>query len=212
MLRKVVVFGDKRGKDIIGDMIENELPVEVIKVDDIGNNAKGDASESEIRERAIAALTPYMGKVDVVVLANADVMLAAEDSLKRMWPKQRIVGYGKNLPNIFRNENAVRILAPNIVKRMTKYRKIKIDYPNVDISERCLKNYSESEIAKNLGDFRGGTVVLCAVDLIRVKREIQEKVKWRATVVDMRESMLRDVCLALGLKGLDGRRTRELEG
>lgn len=210
MLRKVVVLGDERGKDIIGSMIERELPVEVIKVDDIG--AKGDVSESEIREQAITALAPYMGKVDVVALANTDVMLAAEDSLKRMWPKQRIVGYGRNLPNIFRNENAVRVLVPNTVKRMTKYREIKIDYPDVDISERCLKNCSEPEIARNLCDFRGGTVVLCAVDLIRVKKQIQEKVKWRATVVDMRESMLRDVCSALGLKGLDGRRTRELEG
>lgn len=212
MLRKVVVFGDKEGKEIIGDMIEQELPVEVIRVDGLNKDTKSCTSESEIREQTITKLAPYMGKVDVITLANAEVTLAAVDCLKRMYPSQEIVGYGKNLPNVLRRGNAVRVLIPSVVKRMAKYHKIKTDCPDVDISERSLKNYSELEITKNLRDFKGGVVVLCAVDLIRVKEKIQEKVKWKASVIDMRESLLRDVCLALRLRGIDGRQPRELEG
>lgn len=209
MLRKVLVFGNGVGVDIIGNMIEDELPVEVIRVNSKESLCE---TESEMRERALAILRPYFGEVDVIVLASAEMTLAAEDYLRRLYPEQAIVGYGRNLLNVLKRENTVRILTSEIVRRMTKYQKMKMECGEIKVSERGLKNCSEAEINKGLRGFKNGLIVLYSTDLIRVKMNIQERVKWRATVVDMRESLFRDVCTALKLKGKDGRRLRELEG
>lgn len=51
-------------------------------------------------------------------------------------------------------------------------------------------------------------VILLETYLWEVKTEIEELFGWRVRVIDFREQLLRDVCVALKLLGVDGRQSR----
>lgn len=52
-------------------------------------------------------------------------------------------------------------------------------------------------------------VILLSTHFWAVKAEIEDLFGWRVRVVDFREKLLRDVCLALKLRGVDGRRPKK---
>lgn len=218
MLKQVVVFGHKVSENVIGRMIEENLPVEVIKVmsskddDYLGN------TESEIREQTELMLRPFIGKVNVIILCEPEIAFSAQTFLSKKYPYQKFVGYGQNLPNLLKNKQTARVLLSKSVKKMTRYQEIKSEFTNMEISERefSLKERqhvrSRDLIDYATRDFSGGLIIIYTPDLIRMKSLIEKKFTWRADVVDMRPSLLRETCLALNLRGIDGKLTRDIKG
>lgn len=224
MLKKVVVFDSGMGGGVIGDLIEDELPVEVVRVNDLKNAPYGERSEGEIRDLTEKAISPYIGEADVIVLAEPEVALSAEEFLQRKYPDQPFVGYGLELPRLLRREKRVRILTTAAVQRTAKYQEMKADCTETKITERECSGWvkefarygeidraTEDEMINDaLAGFKNGLIILYATDMIRVKERIRKRFKWRANVVDMRGLLLRDTCVALKYPGKDGRRMREL--
>ncbi|MDO4889189.1 MAG: hypothetical protein Q4A25_00635 [Candidatus Saccharibacteria bacterium] len=215
MLKQVVVFGNKTSEDIIGNMIEDNLPVEVTKVGSEKARQIIGETESAIREQTEEELLPYIGKVDAIVLCEPEMTLSSIQFLKDKYPEQEFVGYGQNLSRVIKQEHTVRILLPHTVRRMSRYQKMKSECFGVEISEG---EYDFEEIPgpsfteRFLEGFVNGLIIIYTPALICLEDQLKERTKWRATVVDMCGSLFRETCKALKFRGIDGGLSRDLKG
>ena len=220
MLKHVVVFGSKASEDIIGNIIEDNLPVDVIKLTNQNNQEYTYRTESELREWIEEELSPYLGKVDAIVLCEPEMTLSSIQFLKDKYPDQEIVGYGQELVRVLKDEPSARILLPQIVRRMTRYQEMKVECFGTKISEEGyapglkFSNLAEasSAVDRALENFPGGLVVIYSPDLVCLKKQLKKRAKWRATVVDMCDSLFRETCKALKFRGVDGRLARDIVG
>lgn len=215
MLKQVVVFGSKTSEDIIGNMIEDNLPVEVIKLESSRAEQIIGETESVIREQTEEALLPYIGKVDAIVLCEPEMTLSSIQFLRNEYPSQEFIGYGQDLTRVMKKEQSVRVILPHSVKRMTRYQKMKSECFGVEISESEYDS-EESEdpnfIERILEGFANGLIIIYAPALICFEDQLKEYAKWRATVVDMCGSLFREICKALNFRGIDGGLVRDLKG
>ena len=212
MLKQVVVFGNRISEDIIGNIIEDNLPVDVIKLE---NGRVEQETESEIRIQVDRRLSPYVGKVDLIILCDPEITLSSLQFLKCKYPGQEFVGYGYNLAGAIKKERRVRVLLPHIAKRMLYYQKMKSECVGVDISEGeyDFEEYKDQNfIERFLEGFANGLVIVYTPVLFHLERQLRARVSWRANVIDMRDSLLRDTCKALKLRGLDGGLARDVKG
>lgn len=215
MLKQVVVFGSKTSEDVIGNMIEDNLPVEVIKL--AGGRAEQIMGETEsaIREQTEEVLLPYIGKVDAIVLCEPEMTLSSIQFLRWKYPEQEFVGYGQDLVRVMRREHNVRVLLSHTAKRMARYQKMKSECPEIEVSE---SEYDFREIAgpnfveRALEGFANGLIIIYAPALICLEDQFRDHVRWRANVVDMCGSLFRETCKALNFRGADGGMMRDLKG
>ena len=215
----VVVFDCGWGGEIIGDFIAEEIPFRVEKVIDYKNAQYGEKDFEELRDLVERALLKYIGKVRVIVLADAVMALELMDYLQRKYPRQKFVGYGRGLVKMIRmmGMKKVMVLTTNGVKKqgmfkmMEKMAEARIVEPEcrgwgkkIDDGEMM-----DGEVRRTVEKFRGDAVVIYATGFLDVEENIKKYVKKRTKVVDMKGVLLKDVCEALGLVGKDGRTTRE---
>ena len=81
----VVVFDCGWGGEIIGDFIAEEIPFRVEKVIDYKNAQYGEKDFEEMKELVEQALLKYIGKVRVIVLADAVMALELMDYLQKKY-------------------------------------------------------------------------------------------------------------------------------
>lgn len=213
---KVVVFDSGWGGEIIGDYLEAELPIEVEKIIDWRHGLYNEKRPDEIRRLAEEALRGRIEDVNVVVLAEPIVAIAAKEYLEQRFPKQIFVAYGEEFPELLRRVGEAMILTSEGVKRSDKYKRLrkmwgkKMIEPECDFWVRKIEDdmLSSGEVAETLGRYRG-VVVIYQTSYIDVESKIKEALGGQAHVVDMKRALLRDVCLALGLRGVDGRPRRD---
>jgi len=115
---KVAVFGVGRGGEIVAKYLSTELnTVEVIEVIDWSNPEGTYYDLEEMYQAACYFLMPYVGKVDLIVLADYTFLLVIH-SLKTKWPKQKIIGMEvdfRHAPRSCQNANVVTLLANELL-------------------------------------------------------------------------------------------------
>lgn len=96
---KIVIYDSGYGGELFADQLEAELPVvEVIRVIDWRNSEKVLKSPRIARQTALEALRPYIGRVDLIILANH---LLATTSLKYFARKYKNQAFtGLKLPEL----------------------------------------------------------------------------------------------------------------
>ena len=108
-MKKVVVFDCGVGGELFADYLEEELSViDVIRVIDWRNAPYNAKSAVEICALSEAAVRPYIGRVDVIVLANFEATMWALAKLQTKYPEQCFVGM--NLRFLLRDQVAKRVL------------------------------------------------------------------------------------------------------
>ncbi len=111
---KIAVFGAGRGGEAVAKYLSTELnTVEVIEVIDWSNLGVTYRDQKEMYRAACYFLTPYIGKVDLVVLADYTMSLVIH-SLKMLWPEQEIIGMEvdfHHVPKSCQNAKVVTLLA-----------------------------------------------------------------------------------------------------
>lgn len=96
---KVVVYDSGYGGEFFADLLEAELPiVEVIRVIDWRNAEKIQNNPKEARRIARADLLPYIGRVDLIILANHLLTLTSLKFFRRKFKDQRFIGLGLKKP------------------------------------------------------------------------------------------------------------------
>lgn len=115
---KIAVFGIGRGGKAVAKYLSTELStVEIIEVIDWTNFEGAYSGSEEMRQSAFYFLAPYIGKVDLIVLADYTFSLVV-NSLKAKWPEQRILGMEVDfhrIPKSCQRANVVTSLANELL-------------------------------------------------------------------------------------------------
>ncbi|MBQ6355451.1 hypothetical protein IJJ18_03525 [Candidatus Saccharibacteria bacterium] len=210
---KVLVFDSGWGGDLIADYLEQELPIEVERLIDWRSGSYSEKTPGEIRLLSEMAILPHIGEADVIVLSEAATAAVALDFLKQRYPNQVFVGYGHDLAELVRRlSQAVMILTTEGVKRSEFYQHSKVNFSGKELVEpECLGwedhidngDLPEEVVSRAVGDFRG-TVVVYNPGFFEIIPKLEKIAGQRISIIDMKRALLRDVCLALKLRGVDG--------
>ena len=215
---KVVVFDSGFGGELFADYFEEEMPVvEVIRVID-WRNANGYLKGSQTaRKLAREAIRPYIGRVDLIVIANQLVSITSLKYFRRKYRGQKFIGLGLKEPEGFLPREVLvlttRAVAQTINYKMFLFRmKRKVGTMTVDewlgkIDDGELST-GEVEDAVRLAtrSFRPEEVVLAASQLVDIKRELPEIMGRNVKIYDSFRDTLRKACKALGIRGGTGKK------
>ena len=217
-MKKIVVFDCGWGGELIGDYLEEQIPVEVEKVIKYKDGQFGEMKDYEIAKIAETALAPYVGHCELIVLADTSTTVAIMDHLKYKFPNQKFVGYGEGMPMVVREfkGNRVMILTTESVKYQMKYLLMKIMTEKEIVQPECIGwsgliddgELKDDEIRRVISSEKAEAVLIYATSFIDIEDEIRASVAPGTAVIDMRQKLLRDVCTALEFVGKDGRRPR----
>lgn len=217
-MKKVVVFDCGWGGELIGDFLEEQIPVEVEKVIKYKDGQFGEMKDYEIAKIAESALAPYVGHCELIVLADTTTTLTLLDRLRSIFPNQKFIGYGEGMPMVVREfkGNRIMVLTTESVKSQTKYLLMKIMTEKEIVQPECTGwsgliddgELKDEEIHRTITSEKAEAVLIYATSFIDVENEIRASVTPGTSVIDMRQKLLRDACTALGLLGKDGRRAR----
>ena len=208
-MKKVVVFDDGEGCNLIGDYIEQELPVEVIRVTDRANAPYEEKSRQEIRELTEMALLPYIGKVDVIVLADADVTLVAGEYLIKKYPEQIFMGYGARMHEAMQKCIRAMSLTSGVTRVTEQYQMMKAQCKSEEVFEPDCSQWSkmivdgkmtDEVLGEQIKEFPGGMILIYATDFIELEDALRRIFGWRVSIVDLRPKLLRELSIALGMK------------
>lgn len=90
---KVVVFDSGYGGELFADYFEESLPlVKVIRVIDWRNSAQYLANSHKARLAAEKALRPYIGRADLVIIANYLLAITSIKYFERKYKGQKFLG------------------------------------------------------------------------------------------------------------------------
>ena len=118
---KIVVFDGGFGGELFADKLEEELPiVEVVRVIDWRNAAEISKSPLSARKAAERALRPYLGKVDLIVLANYLLSITSLGYFRRKYKEQKFVGFPLQSKRIAMNKPTL-VLTTRAVTRNLPY-------------------------------------------------------------------------------------------
>ena len=225
---KIAVFDSGWGGELVADAIEEELSVvEVIRVIDWRNAPYADKPLAEVRGCTEVALEPYIGRVEVIVLASYEASLAL-DYLRERYPEQKFVGFRLNLNKLVKYPaeiGKVLVLSNPRVYQACREELARTETPDGLRAEAVIGDtergdwmglIDEGEMTRAILkrtltehlDPEVSTVVLANTHFWDVKGELERLLGWRARVVDERRQFLHGLCLALGLRGVDGWRAK----
>lgn len=117
---KVVVFDSGSGGEALADKLEREIPtLEVIRVID-WRHAEVFDSAHKARKLTEEALRPYIGTVDLIVLANYLLTFTSLKYFRHKYPKQKFMGL--HLPNTNTNTKTItkNITSKNTATKITR--------------------------------------------------------------------------------------------
>lgn len=120
---KVVVYDHGTGGQNVADFLAEELKImEVRTVIDWGANLQDLRTTKELALRAAAFLQPFIGHVDLIVLANYDVGLALK-WLRAWYPEQKFVALRMNYSKFTKyRRKRIAVLPNNFLMRHEKSR------------------------------------------------------------------------------------------
>lgn len=214
---KVVVFDSGWGGELFADYVEEEVPIlEVIREIDWRNAPYSARSEEEIFTLTETAVRKYIGRVDVIVIAAYLMTAVTLEKLRRKYPEQKFLGFNLRLSkNVGRK---VIILAPAALVRTKSFAELskssveqEICWAPCDGWEQLIDDGEmKQEILEETlsGVDKNSTVILGSTHYQDVKVELERIFGWQGSVVDDFRRMLTEVCMALKLRGLDGRRRK----
>lgn len=232
---KIVVYDGGWGGNIVASFLRKEIQtVEIIKVIDWAHAPYETKTITEICFLAERCLRTYLGKVDLIVMAGYSAALAA-DYLRQRYQGQKIVSVGINYYQILHAKqypDRITLLMNNNLLQSTWREEIcrRLPYSILTIPDCSGWEHliNEGELTPEIMieelspyfELRGtrtnthkkligsDVVLILNTHLWDLKEEIEHIFGYRVRVLDFRRKLLHDVCLALELLGVDGRRSK----
>lgn len=117
---KIVVLDSGYGGELFADKLKEQLSiVEVIRVIDWRNAEKYLYKKREARLAAEEALRPYLGKVDLIVIANYYLTITSLKYFCRKYTKQKFVGINFTMPSTFIDRNTLVLTTSAVAKTLS---------------------------------------------------------------------------------------------
>ena len=217
---KIVVYDGGYGGELFADKLEEELPVvEVIRVIDWRSAEKLTASPKSARNTAVEALRAYIGRVDLIILANH---LLAATSLKyfvKKYKNQKFIGLGLPEPSTF-VDRPTAVLTTKALSKTISYRnylfKLKrktatlcLDswLPLIDdgeLTNRMINREFEKFYLKN--HYKPAEVILACSHFSDIIPNLKTVIDKNLKVHDSFMDTIKDACKILRIRGGTGRR------
>ena len=219
---KVVVFDGGYGGEFLADRLEEELPIlEVIRVIDWRNAKELLTNSKKARKIAEAALRPYIGQVDLIILANYLVTVTSLKYFKKKYKDQRFLGLNLERPDTFVKCD-VLILATKAITKTFAYhnyiiqikRRTKtliLDTWPEKIDDGIL---SEQEIKETLKVFsfkeniEPKEIILACSQFYDIKANLRELYGKNLKIYDNFDAVIRKTCKTLNIRGGLGKKSR----
>lgn len=223
---KIVVFDSGWGGEMFADYVEEKVPVvEVKRVIDWRNAPYSAKGRTDICVMTENALRPYIGEADVIVIASYAATVAAMDYLKWKYPEQKFVGFDTNLSDYVVRKKGMRnimVLATGVVEQSISFQRdlfemsgLTILRPNCDEWIQLVDDGEMTihKLKRELADYLGmglDAVLLYSTGFVDLKPML-EKIYGKGVVIDDFARVFRKMCVALGLRGGDVTRVKDLE-
>ena len=213
MLR-VVVFDNGYGGEFFADALEEVLPViDVIRVIDWRHASEIQESPWRARRLAKAALRPYIGKVDLIIIANYLVSITSLKHFRRRYKNQRFIGLNLKVPDTSCQKETI-ILATKAITKTIGYRKyllrLQRKYKTVILDTWPAKiddgELTDKEIEQALSPFirdKHGSkeVVLACSQFYDLKPTLRKIFGRNLKIYDGFDETLREACKILRVRG-----------
>ncbi len=116
---KIVIFDTGYGGEMFADRLESELPVaEIIRVIDWRNAETISRHPHGSRKIIEDALRPYLGTVDLIIIANYLISATSLNYLKRKYNTQKIIGFTLKPDRIVANRPTLIIATKPTTKNL----------------------------------------------------------------------------------------------
>lgn len=218
---KVVVFDSGWGGEMFADYLEERVPVvEVTRVIDWRKAPYSKCVPTDICFMTERALRPYIGEVDVIVLASYAVTVAALAYLRWRYPDQKFVGFEMRLSEYVVGQESIKnvmVLAAGVVEDSISFEREMFEMKHLIVVHPTCLNWiqkvddgemDEKALRKELGEFtnlRVDAILLYSTGFVDIK-PILEKIYKVGVVIDDFERVVQWTCTALRLRGGDGTR------
>ncbi len=220
LMLKVVIFDSGWGGEMFADYVEEQIKViDVIRVIDWRNAPYNKHTKEEIIRLSEAALYPYIGNVNVIVLASNEVTAVALDYLKKKYPEQKFVGFNWDELRKW-STRRILVLTTGLVKQSNDYLKAKKNWVKAKIKECLCEDWAQliddgeltnEKIEADIGNNKAydpDVIMLGCTQFADIKNTLSKIFGWRTTIIDNYRPTLQELCHALGFLGGDGERRR----
>ncbi len=213
-MRKVVVFDSGFGGELFADYIEKEIPVvEVIRIIDWRNLDTITNNPREARNVTEEAIRPYIGHADIIIFANYLITFMDLKYFQQKYKNQKFMGFA--MPQV--NSDRTLILTSKALRKSLKYKsfihKLHLKTRTLDC-DKWIQLIDDAELTeeqirkdlKRIGEFEPHSIALVYTNFIDIKPMLQKIFGPIIHISDGYRETLHNLCLELGLRGLDGRR------
>ena len=209
---KIAVFDTGFGGELFADRLEEEMSVVgVIRVIDWRHAKRIEQHPHEIRKITESALRPYIGTVDLIIIANYQISTNCLSHLRRKYPDQKFVGFTLR-PNRILNRPTIilttkpttRSLAYFLVARELKAKTICLDrWPSLiddgELTDRDFENDLERPL-QNISHLGTYQVLLACGQLNDCLPKLRETFGHNARIVDSFDHTLLEAKRTLHLR------------
>lgn len=219
---KVVVFDCGYGGELFADKLEQELPIiQVIRVIDWRNSEDFLKNPRIARHRAIDALKPYIGRTDLIILANYLVATTSLKYFRRKYKDQRFCGL--ELPCL--NDSFGRPTITLTTKALTKTinyhnylfrlkRKVHTicldDWPILiddgELDEKTIQSRFEDFFLKH--NYKPSEVIIACNQFNNIVPELKHAISGNIKIHNGFDKTIRDACKILKIKGGTGKKRK----
>lgn len=217
---KVVVFDGGYGGELFADYLQKNLPIiQIIRVIDWRNADKIMSKPKDARKLAEAALIPYIGRVDLIILANHLLTITSLKYFRRKFKSQKFLGLDLKHPDNFIERDTLILTTRAVAKtinyhnflfRLKRYAKTitldpwlaKIDNDELTSSEviNLLKIFSIKE------KIHPKEVILACSQFSDLKPELRTCFGGNLKIYDSFDDAYRKTCKILKLRGGAGKK------
>ena len=213
---KIAIIDSGYGGEFFADRFEDEVGiVDVIRVIDWRHAKEYLTRPKAARKLATAALRPYIGKVDLIIIANHLLALTSLRYFIHKYPEQKFIGLTLKKPECFTRKN-ILILTTKALTKTMEYRgflfglkKHKVKTMSVDtwpdkIDEGEL---SYNEIEKTITEFTDkkgiapDDVILACSQFEDIKPALKRLYGRKVRIHSSFDDTIREACKLLHIRG-----------
>ena len=214
---KIVIFDSGYGGEDFADQLESELPTtEIIRVID-WRSADGILANSR-RARVLAekALRPFIGKVDLIIVANYLVSATSLKYFRRKYKNQKFIGFTLRPRRIVPGRPTLILTTRAITKSFTyfnfacrtNYRTICLDHwpALIDDGTFTIKNF-EADLkpaVDKMKKFIPKQIFLACGQFTELKPELRKFFGHNVRIIDSFDDTMRETYKALNIRGRSG--------
>lgn len=211
---KVVVYDSGYGGELLADRLEAELPIiQIIRVIDWRNANALQTDPREARRIAKADLSPYIGHVDLIVLANHLLTLTSLKYFRRKYENQRFVGLNLKKPTSPLKQDTIVLTTKAVTRTINYYNfvfhlKKRVKTVTLDTWPEKIDDgeLTEQEIRDTLGNIanagkRSQEVFLACSQFSDIKSELTKVFGHNLKIHDGFDDVYKEICQTLRIRG-----------